>query len=138
MQALDVFFAVIRDNNIAQVAITAVLIFIVLDVLFGLGSAIARHEYSSSKMREGIAHKSAELGFVLVGIVVDATILGGFDIGFDAPVLVSICVYLCVMEIGSLLETFAQMNPQLAHSPLFRWLESSKELVGLSNESEDE
>ena len=50
--------------------------------------------------------------------------IGGVDLGFSAPVLVTVCVYLAVMEIGSLMETFAKMNPQLASSPLFKLLAS--------------
>ena len=121
---LDAFLAPVRDSGAAQVGIAAVLVLIALDILFGLGNALSKHEYSSGKMREGIGHKCAELGFLLVGIVADATIAGGLDLGFSAPVLVTVCVYLCLMEIGSLLETFAKMNPQLAGSPLFRLLES--------------
>ena len=121
---LDAFLAPVRDSTAAQVGITAVLVLIVLDIVFGLVNAVSKGEYESSKMREGIAHKCAELGFILVGIVADATIIGGVDLGFTAPVLVTICVYLCLMEIGSLLETFAKMNPQLANSPLFRLLAS--------------
>ena len=121
---LDAFLAPVRDSTAAQVGITAVLILMALDIVFGLANAIAKGEYESSKMREGIAHKCAELGFILVGIIADATIIGGVDIGFTAPVLVTVCVYLAVMEIGSLLETFAKMNPQLAKSPLFKLLAS--------------
>ena len=121
---LDAFLAPVRDSTAAQVGITAVLVLMALDIVFGLANAIAKGEYGSSKMREGIAHKCAELGFILVGIIADATIIGGVDIGFTAPVLVTVCVYLAVMEIGSLLETFAKMNPQLANSPLFKLLAS--------------
>lgn len=121
---LDAFLAPVRDSTAAQVGITAVLVLMALDIVFGLANALTKHEYQSSKMREGIAHKCAELGFILVGIVADATIIGGVDLGFSAPVLVTICVYLAVMEIGSLLETFAKMNPQLANSPLFKLLAS--------------
>lgn len=121
---LDAFLSPIRDSTAAQVGITAVLILMALDIVFGLANAIAKGEYESRKMREGIAHKCAELGFILVGIIADATIIGGVDIGFSAPVLVTVCVYLAVMEIGSLLETFAKMNPQLAKSPLFKLLAS--------------
>ena len=112
------------NSEIAQIAIIAVLILIVLDILFGLANAIMHKEYSSSKMREGIAHKCAEIGFIIVGIVVDATIIAGIDLGFPAPVLMSVCIYLALMEIGSLLETFAKMNPALADSPLFKLLHS--------------
>lgn len=121
---IDAFLSPVRDSVAAQVGISAVLLLMVLDIVFGLANAFAKKEYQSSKMREGIAHKCAELGFLLVGIVADATIIGGVDLGFSAPVLVTVCVYLAVMEIGSLLETFAKMNPQLAKSPLFRLLAS--------------
>lgn len=121
---IDAFLSPVRDSVAAQVGISAVLLLMVLDIVFGLANAFAKKEYQSSKMREGIAHKCAELGFLLVGIVADATIIGGVDLGFSAPVLVTICVYLAVMEIGSLLETFAKMNPQLASSPLFKLLAS--------------
>ena len=122
---IESFLIPVRDSQVAQVAIAAVLLLILLDVLFGIGNALANHTYSSAKMRQGIGHKCTELGFMLVGIVVDGTIAGGFDLGYSAPVLTAICAYLCVMEIGSLLETFAVMNPQLAGSAIFKLLEST-------------
>ena len=75
-------------------------------------------------MREGIGHKCSEMGFIAVGVVCDALISSGLDIGFNAPILTTIAVYLCVMEIGSLLETFAKINPSLNESPVFKLLES--------------
>lgn len=124
---IDAFVQVIVGNQVAQVATVAVLLLILLDVLYGVCAAIARKEYSSEKMREGIGHKSAELGFMLVGVVVDGAILGGFDLGYTAPMYTAICAYLALMEIGSLLETFSRMNPQLAGSPIFRLLEQNSE-----------
>lgn len=121
---LDAFLSPVRDSTVAQIGITAVFILILLDIIFGLANALWQKKYSSEVMRQGIGHKCAELGFLLVGLIVDATIVGGFDLGFQAPVLITICVYICLMEIGSLLETFADMNPALADSPLFKLLDS--------------
>ena len=126
---LDIFIAPVRDNPVAQAGIAIVLVLIALDILFGLGNALAKHCYSSDKMRQGIAHKAAEIGMMMLGAVADASIMGGFDMGFSAPVLVAVCVYLALMEFGSLLETFAEMNPELAHSPLFRLLESAQHII---------
>lgn len=120
----DVFIAPVRDNPIAQAAIVGLLLLIALDWCFGLGNAIAHHEFSSAKMREGIGHKCSELGFVLVGIIADGLLFAGLDIGLNGPVLIAVTAYLCVMEIGSLLEIFAKMNPQLADSAVFRLLQS--------------
>ena len=134
MQIIHTFLSPVCDSTVAQIGITAVFILILLDIIFGLANALWQKKYSSEKMRQGIGHKCAELGFILVGLVVDATIIGGFDLGFQAPVLITICVYICLMEIGSLLETFADMNPHLANSPLFKLLETAHVI----HEAEDE
>lgn len=124
MQLLEAFLSPVRDCFPAQVAIAALLILILLDWIFGISNAIIKHEFSSEKMRQGIGHKCSEMGFIVVGIVMDAMIMSGLNLGFKGPILTTIAVYLCVMEIGSLLETFAVINPQLANSPAFKLLAS--------------
>ena len=119
---IKVFETPIRDNPTAQVAITAMLLLTLLDVLFGLLHALISHTFSSQKMREGIGHKCTSLGFVAVADIIDGAIVGGLDLGFSSPVLVVACSYLCVMEISSLLEQFVAIEPQLADSPIFRLL----------------
>lgn len=124
IQLINTFTSPVTDTPAVQVGIVAVFLFILLDIIFGLVNAIQHKEFSSTKMRQGIGHKCAELGFLLVGLIIDGAIVGGFDVGFSAPVLMTICVYICLMEIGSLMETFADMNPRLADSPLFKLLDS--------------
>lgn len=122
MLLLETFVSPIRDCFPAQVAVAALLVLILLDWIFGIGNACMKHEFSSEKMRQGIGHKCSELGFVVVGIVMDAMIMSGLDIGFQGPILTTITLYLCVMEVGSLMEIFAKINPQLADSPAFKLL----------------
>ena len=124
MMLLESFLSPVRDCFPAQVAIVALLLLICLDWVFGIGNAMMKQEFSSEKMRQGIGHKCSELGFVLVGVVADAMITSGLDIGFEGPILTTITVYLCVMEIGSLMEIFAKINPDLAKSPAFKLLAS--------------
>lgn len=124
---IDVFLSVIRDNQTAQVALMAVLLLILLDWVFGVANAVAHHEFSSTKMREGIGHKCSELGFLLVGVIVDGALMGGVDLGYSAPMFTAICIYICLMEIGSLLEIFCKMNPKLADNPIMRLLQQNKE-----------
>ncbi len=123
---IDAFISVIRDNQTAQVALMAVLLLILLDWIFGVSNAIAHKEFSSSKMREGIGHKCSELGFCLVGVVIDGTLIGGVDLGYTAPCFTAICIYICLMEIGSLLEIFCKMNPALANNPIMQLLKQNK------------
>ncbi len=130
MPLFETFLAPVRDCFPAQVAIAALLILILLDWVFGIGNAMMKHEFSSEKMRQGIGHKMSELGFVCVGIVMDAMISAGLDIGFEAPILTTTTVYLCIMEIGSLMEIFAKINPQLASSPVFQLLASVDLITG--------
>lgn len=123
---IAVFFEPVTGSQVAKVAVIAVLLLILLDIAFGCGNAAAKHEFSSGKMRAGMSHKAAELGFVIVGVICDACLLGGFDLGF-APILLTICLYIALMEIASLLETFCEMNPQLADSPIFKLLKKERE-----------
>ena len=126
---IDIFLSPVRDNPVAQVATAAVLMLILLDWLFGIFNAcVVQHNFSSERMRQGIAHKCSELGFMVVGIIADGTIVGGFDLGLGAPIYITIATYIALMEIGSLLEIFVQMNPALADSPLFKVLASVNDM----------
>ena len=126
---LDVFLSPVRDNPVAQAAIIGLLLLIVLDFAFGFAGAWARGEFESRKMREGIAHKCSELGFVIVGVIMDALLFAGLDMGFNGPILVGVVGYLCVMEVGSLLESFVKLNPKLGDSPVFKLL-ATAHIVG--------
>lgn len=125
---IDVFLSPIRDNEVSQVALAAVLILIFLDWIFGVANAIIHKEFESSKMREGIAHKCGELGFLLVGLVADGVALGGVDIGIGGYVFTAFCTYIIIMEIGSLMELMCKLDPKLADSPGFKLLKTTKAL----------
>lgn len=134
---LDIFVGVIRDNQVAQVAVIAVMFLILCDWVFGILNALMHKEFDSEKMREGLGHKCAEIGLLLVGLVADGALLGGLDLGYSAPVFTVFAAYLCVMEIGSLMEIFAEMNPDLADSAPFKLLASVTEPDG-QHAKEDE
>lgn len=78
---IDVFLSVVRDNQIAQVALICVFVFIILDWVFGITNAIQ--------------HK-----------------------------------------VGSLLEIFASMNPELQNSPIFAMLDSVNDTEGRHTKDE--
>lgn len=134
---IDVFLAPVRDNPIVQAAIVGLLLLILLDWCFGVGNAMAKHVFSSEKMREGIGHKSAELGFLAVAIIADGLLFAGLDIGINGPILITVVAYLCLMEMGSLLEIFAQINPRVAESAPFRVL-ASAHIVSEGGDHEEE
>ena len=89
-----------------------VALFIVLDFVTGLIKAFKEKAYNSSVMREGLYHKCGSALCVAFGFLVDYT-QTLVDIGVTVPVAVSICVYIIIMEIGSIIENLCAINPDI-------------------------
>jgi len=131
MEPYEYFIAPIQDDK-AQVAIMALMVLALMDVLFGVINAFfIQHDFSSHEFRAGLIRKLGNLGMVAMADVIDAMLLGGLDLGVQ-PVLMTITVSLSVMEIMSLLEIFAEMHPEISDAPWYRMLRDSKE--GLHHE----
>ena len=86
--------------------------FILLDLISGLIKAFKEKNYCSSVMREGLFHKFGSILCVAFGVLVDYT-QSIMDIGAAVPVALSICVYICIMEIGSVIENICAINPEI-------------------------
>lgn len=86
--------------------------FICLDMITGLIKAFKEKNYTSSIMREGLFHKSGSVLCVAFGVLVDyaQTFL---DLGVSIPIALSICAYICLMEIGSIIENVVTINPEI-------------------------
>lgn len=134
---IDVFIQPLRDNGAAQVAFIAFVILMVLDILLGLAAAARNNEVSSSKMREGLWHKTGELGVVAIGDVLDGALLGGVDLGFSAPVTMAMLVYLIVNEALSCFENACKLDPEIAKSPLAKALHDVTGRQGDDVDAED-
>lgn len=126
MEPYQYFLAPIQDDK-AQVAIMALMVLALLDVLFGVINAwFVQHDFSSHEFRAGLIRKLGNLGMVAMADVIDAMLLGGLNLGIQ-PVLMTITVSLAVMEIMSLLEIFAEMHPEISDAPWYKMLRDSKE-----------
>lgn len=86
--------------------------FIILDFITGLIKAFKNKEYNSSVMREGLFHKAGSVIVVAFGALVDYAQLF-LDLGVTVPVAMSICIYICLMEIGSIIENLCLINPRI-------------------------
>lgn len=86
--------------------------FILLDLITGLIKAFKEKSYTSTLMREGLYHKVGSLLTIGFGCLVDYT-QSLVDIGVTIPVAVSVCVYIILMEIGSIIENVATINPEI-------------------------
>lgn len=126
MEPYQYFIAPIMDDK-AQVAIIALMILALLDVLFGVVNAMfVQHDFSSHQFRAGLIRKLGNLGMVVMADVIDAMLLGGLNLGVQ-PVLMTITVSLAVIEIMSLLEIFAEMHPEISDAAWYKMLRDSKE-----------
>lgn len=86
--------------------------FILLDFITGLIKAFKEKNYSSSIMREGLFHKSGSILVIVFGWLVDYA-QTFIDLGVTIPVAMSLCCYVVLMEIGSIIENVCIINPEI-------------------------
>lgn len=86
--------------------------FMALDFVSGMAKGVCLRELRSTKMREGLFHKCSLILCMVLGVGVDEA-QRVMDIGFSVPVSGSICIYIVLMEISSILENLCQLNPEL-------------------------
>lgn len=86
--------------------------FIILDFVTGIIKAFAKNEFSSTRMREGLFHKVGLLIAIVLGVLVDVG-QGYMDLGVYIPVANAISVYVCFMEISSIIENICKINPDI-------------------------
>ena len=86
--------------------------FIVFDILTGLLKASYEGKYNSSMMRKGGLRKLAEL-FALVGSGLLEMACDYVQLGVNLPLLGVVSVYICVMELISVLENLSAVSPTL-------------------------
>ena len=100
---------------------------IVFDLISGLLKAFANKTVSTTVMRQGLYHKSAILLVVLLAIgceYVTAFIDLGFT--FDGKLVVGVTTVICLMEIMSILENLAEINPDIKALKIMSFFSSSK------------
>lgn len=122
----------LRDNSLAQVAFMAFCFLMLLDILLGYAAAVKGKAVKSAKMREGLWHKTGELGVIAVGDVLDGMLLGGIAMPFSAPVTTAMIVYLAINEAVSCMENIVKLDPELGDKRFFRVL-----MATLSDESDE-
>ena len=84
-------------------AIIVPVVLMVLDILTGYYNAWEKEQISSSKMRDGLGKKCAELCYIVVGF------LFKFAFGVDI-VMYFMVIYVCYMELVSLTENCAKLG----------------------------
>ena len=89
-----------------------VLGFMVFDVVTGLIKAGYNGNYNSAIMRQGGFHKSMEVMAMAVAYFVEYAVVY-VNVGVDVPAVPAVTVYICIMELISILENICAVNPQM-------------------------
>lgn len=87
-------------------------IFVVFDLTSGGIAACANYEWKSSEMRKGLYHKFGSIMLVVLAYLIDYA-QKYVDLGFQVPIAAGVCVYIILMELGSILENIGKINPDL-------------------------
>lgn len=96
-----------------MMAFIVVAIFIAFDIVTGIMEALYKGEINSTKLRQGLYHKLSEIICVIGAYLLE---LGTkyIDLGINLHLLNVVCVYICTMELVSILENLCEINPSLA------------------------
>ncbi|MBW3083805.1 phage holin family protein [Bifidobacterium phasiani] len=113
-----------QKTEIAALVIVAIII--LLDWVTGLLKAAMQHDISSTKMREGLYHKSAFILVMFLAEIIEHA-QGVIDLGFTVPIVVPAAVYITVTEVSSVIENLGEINPELQNSRLLNLFRSDKE-----------
>lgn len=87
-------------------------IFVVFDLVSGGVAACTNHEWKSSEMRKGLYHKFGSIMLVVLAYLIDYA-QRYVDLGFQVPIAAGVCVYIILMELGSIVENIGKINPDL-------------------------
>lgn len=100
--------------------------FVVLDVVSGVMKAAKAGELSSSKMREGLWHKSGYVLIVCLAVLIE---VGSqhVNIGFEMPLIIPACLYIIGSEVMSIYENAKVINPDLNDSKLSQYFEKKEQ-----------
>lgn len=106
-------------SDAACTAVVCALVFSLFDFAAGIVCAFVRHEFRSQVMREGIGHKAVIVLIIVLAALLEIASHFIEGISFDIPLVVTVCVYVILMEVASVIETIKLTYPELASTGIF-------------------
>lgn len=96
------------------------------DVVAGFLAALVKGKVSSTKMRQGLLHKSLVAILILAAAAIQVGAQHtGYDLGI--PALIIVDGYVCVMELASIVENVAKGYPAFKETGLYKTLKGAVE-----------
>lgn len=108
-------------------AVSVACVMMLLDVLVGFTGSLMSGTFDSSKMRVGLGHKMLLLCIIFMAFVIEnaGSHISGLE--FSGVTVVVVCVYIIVMEVGSIMENIAAAYPEIKDTPLFRMFDNKED-----------
>ena len=95
-----------------MVVLCVTLGFILFDVISGIIKALSQEGLNSTIARKGLFHKLSEI-LALCGAWLLEFAIQYIDLGIELPLLNVVAVYICIMELISIIENICVVNPQM-------------------------
>lgn len=86
--------------------------FILFDIASGFIKAWYKKDIDSTVLRKGLFHKLSEL-LALVGSYLLMLATSYINLGIELPLLAVVSVYICTMELVSIIENICEVNPHM-------------------------
>ena len=97
-------------NVLAVLGVT--LGFILFDIISGIIKAIYKEGLNSTVLRQGLFHKLSEVLAVGGSWLLEYAI-AYVNLGISLPLINVVSIYICVMELVSIIENICAINPKL-------------------------
>lgn len=111
-------------------AIIACLVMMVFDIITGFMAAWKNKDIQSTKMREGLFHKGTLILLVILAWLCELFVMHVPDLGITIPLVIPACVIIFAMELVSITENAAEINPELKDSKLLKLFNVSNDAEG--------
>lgn len=111
-------------------AIIACLVMMVFDIITGFMAAWKNKDIQSTKMREGLFHKGTLILLIILAWLCELFVMHVPELGITVPLVIPSCVIIFAMELVSITENAAEINPELKDSKLLKLFSVSSDAEG--------
>lgn len=111
-------------------AIIACLVMMVFDIITGFMAAWKNKDIQSTQMREGLFHKGTLILLIILAWMSELFVMHVPDLGITIPLVIPACVIIFAMELVSITENAAEINPELKDSKLLKLFSISNDVEG--------
>lgn len=111
-------------------AIIACLVMMGFDIITGFMAAWKNKDIQSTKMREGLFHKGTLIMLIILAWMCELFVTHVPDLGITIPLVIPACIIIFTMELVSITENAAEINPELKDSKLLKLFSVSSDVEG--------